>query len=234
MQHTDSTRQFIAYYRVSTMKQGRSGLGLEAQQALVGHYVSGNGKLTASYTEVESGKRNDRSELAKAIAHATRARATLVIAKIDRLARNVAFISALMESAVDFVAADNPNANRLTVHILAAVAEDEARQISERTKAALGAYKLRGGLLGSLHPKCKKLSAEAARKGHDRGCARNRDLAKAAYVDLVPLIREMREAGQSFRQISASLNTLGHETRTGKAWGPCQVHRILTRANASS
>ena len=126
----------IAYYRVSSKRQGRSGLGLEAQQADVAVYARQHGgKLLASYTEVETGKRSDRPELARAIAHAKRARATLVVAKLDRLARNVAFTSKLMDSGVDFVCCDNPHATRLTIHILAAVAEDEARRISERTKA---------------------------------------------------------------------------------------------------
>jgi DNA invertase Pin-like site-specific DNA recombinase len=125
----------ISYFRVSTRKQERSGLGLEGQKAAVASFAGSNGaRVLAEYTEVESGKRADRPALAKAIAQAKRCRATLVVAKLDRLARNVAFTSALRESGVDFVACDNPHANRLTIHIPAAVAEDEARRISERTK----------------------------------------------------------------------------------------------------
>ena len=124
------TRKFIAYYRVSTQRQGASGLGLEAQKASVIHFVNGHGELTGDFTEIETGKRSDRPELLKAIAQAKRSGATLVIAKLDRLARNVAFISSLMDSGVDFVACDNPHANRLTIHILAAVAEDEARALA--------------------------------------------------------------------------------------------------------
>ncbi len=135
----------IAYYRVSTARQGQSGLGLEAQQAAVAAFC----EPIETYTEVETGKRSDRPELQRAIAACKRMGATLVVAKLDRLARNVAFVSTLMESGVEFVACDNPTANRLTVHILAAVAEDEARRISERTKAALAAYKARGGTLGN-------------------------------------------------------------------------------------
>ena len=143
----------IAYFRVSTKQQGASGLGLEAQKAAVENHAKANGlTILASYTEVESGKRADRPKLAAAIAHARRAKAKLIIAKLDRLARNVAFLSKLMDSGLDFLAVDNPNANRLTVHILAAVAEDEARRISERTKAALTAAKVRGTLLGSARP----------------------------------------------------------------------------------
>ena len=125
----------IAYYRVSTKQQQRSGLELEGQKAAVTEYAQRqDAELLSEYTEVETGKRADRPELAKAIAHSKRARATLVVAKLDRLARNVAFTSALLESGVEFIACDNPHANRLTIHILAAVAEDEARRISERTK----------------------------------------------------------------------------------------------------
>ena len=143
--------KFIAYHRVSTKGQGTSGLGLEAQQAALRQYLNGgNWELLASYTDIETGtkKGNNRPELKKAIAHANRKKAVLLIAKLDRLARNVAFVSNLMESSVEFIAVDNPSANRLTVHILAAVAEAEAEAISARTKAALAAAKERGVILG--------------------------------------------------------------------------------------
>ena len=145
--------KLIAYYRVSTARQGVSGLGLEGQVAAVEEYARATGgALLRAYTEVESGKRNDRPELARALADCNDQSAVLVIAKLDRLARNVYFLSGLMEAGVEFVCCDMPSANRLTLHILAAVAEDEARRISERTKAALAAYKARGGLLGSARP----------------------------------------------------------------------------------
>src|SRR5271168_400383 len=129
--------RIVTYYRVSTKRQGESGLGLDGQRSAVEEYALRIGAtVVASYTEVESGKRADRPELAAAIAHATRSKARLVVAKLDRLARNVAFLSALMESGADFVAIDNEHANRLTIHILAAVAEAEAKAISERTKSA--------------------------------------------------------------------------------------------------
>ncbi len=221
--------KYVTYYRVSTQRQGQSGLGLEAQQASVTQFVNGHGDLISEFTEIETGKRSDRPQIAKAIAQAKRSGATLVIAKLDRLARNVAFISALMESGVDFIACDNPHANRLTIHILAAVAEDEARRIGERTKAALGAYKARGGKLGSQHPKCKPISIEASRKGQRIGSESNRDAARTAYADLIPVVRELRNAGQSYREISRELNTLGHTTRTGREWNPVQVMRIINR-----
>ncbi|WP_339907169.1 recombinase family protein [Symmachiella dynata] len=224
------THKYVAYYRVSTQRQGQSGLGLEAQKSSVSRFVNGHGELIAELTEIETGKRSDRLELAKAIAQAKRCGATLVIAKLDRLARNVAFISALMESGVDFVACDNPHANRLTIHILAAVAEDEARRISQRTKEALAAYKARGGLLGSHHPRCKSISADAARKGQLRASERNREKARAAYADLLPIIRELYDAGKSLREVSRELNLLGHTTRTGRQWNPVQVKRVIDSA----
>src|SRR4051812_6519127 len=142
--------KLFGYRRASTKKQGASGLGLEAQDRAIADHVKATGcVLIATYTEVESGKRADRPELLKAMAHARRTGATLVVAKLDRLSRNVAFVSALMESRVKFIACDNPNVSDLTVHILASVAQDEAKRTSERTKAALAAYKARGGKLGA-------------------------------------------------------------------------------------
>src|SRR5215207_3217039 len=141
--------KFVSYVRVSTARQGRSGLGLEAQQEAVRSYLNGgNWQLVAEVVEVESGRRNDRPKLAEALRLCRLHSATLIIAKLDRLARNVAFISNLMESGVEFTAVDFPQANRLTVHILAAVAEHEAAMISQRTKAALAAAKARGTRLG--------------------------------------------------------------------------------------
>src|SRR5207244_830921 len=145
--------KIIAYYRVSTKQQGTSGLGLEGQQAAVEAYARQAGaRIIAKYTEVETGKRADRPELEKALSHARRNKAVLVVAKLDRLARNVAFTSALMRAGADFICCDNPNANKLTIDILAAVAEDEAERISARTRAALSAAKKRGIKLGSARP----------------------------------------------------------------------------------
>jgi DNA invertase Pin-like site-specific DNA recombinase len=135
--------KFVSYLRVSTARQGASGLGLEAQRATVAAYVAPD-SILREFVEVESGKRADRPQLAAAIAFARMTGARLVIAKLDRLARNVAFVANLMDSGVDFVACDMPEANRLTVHIMAAMAEAEARAISERTKAALAAKRARG------------------------------------------------------------------------------------------
>ena len=145
----DRDQPCVAYYRVSTDRQGRSGLGLEVQKKAVAQFLSAKGwMLVAESTEVESGKRKDRPRLAEAIGAAKRIRGKLVIAKLDRLARNVHFISGLMETGVDFVAVDMPTADRFMLHVYAAMAEEEGRRISERTKAALAAAKARGVELG--------------------------------------------------------------------------------------
>lgn len=212
--------KLVPYYRVSTQKQGISGLGLQAQQFAVSEFArQGSHEIVASYQEIETGKRADRPQLARALAHARRAKATLVIAKLDRLARNVHFLSGLMESGVDFICCDNPHATRLTLHILSAVAEDEARRISERTKAALAAYKARGGRIGTV----ANLTREAGR----RGAKTNRAKARTAYASLLPQLREWRAAGLSFARISARLNEAGHTTRSGALWNPAQVRRAL-------
>lgn len=227
-------KKYIAYFRVSTPRQGQSGLGLEAQMAAVRDFVNGHGELAAEYTEVETGKRADRPQLLKAIAHARRERATLVIAKLDRLARNVAFTATLMESGADFLACDMPEANKLTIHILAAVAEDEARRISERTKAALAAYKARGGLLGANHPSCKEIAREAGKRGSVVGAQRVAEQAHAAYADILPTMTRLRHSGASLRQIAQYLNGAGHVTRRGQFWNPTQVKRVLDRCGWES
>lgn len=223
-------KKIVSYIRVSTQKQGQSGLGLEAQQTAVAQYAKQTGAtISAEYREVETGKRANRPELAKAIAHAKREGATLVVAKLDRLARNVAFTAALMESGVDFIACDNPNANRLTIHILAAVAEDEARRISDRTKAALAAYKRRGGLLGSDRP--------GHWEGRQRGFAAATTAAAATRLEtarrsigfLVPTMKALRAEGKSYAAVADHLNALGHATQTGKAWTATGVMRACDR-----
>src|SRR5271154_3347795 len=151
--------KFISYLRVSTARQGASGLGLEAQREAVSRYLNGgHWQLVQELVEVESGKRNDRPAIAEALRLCRLHRATLIIAKLDRLARNVHFISSLMEAGVEFVAVDFPQANRLTVHILAAVAEHEASMISARTKAALAAAKARGVKLGGQRGSVGRMS----------------------------------------------------------------------------
>jgi DNA invertase Pin-like site-specific DNA recombinase len=225
-------KKLIAYIRVSTRKQERSGLGLEAQMASVEQYAqSVGGVIVKVYIETETGKIADRPELQKALAHAKCIGATLVVAKLDRLARNVEFTAALMNSGADFVACDNPTANRLTIHILAAVAEDEARRISERTRAALQAYKRRGGLLGASLPQCRNLDQGAREKGAAAAGRAVHQLASAAYLHILPLVEQLRSEGNTLEVIASKLNSQGYSTRRGKSWNPTQVMRVLERAN---
>ncbi len=220
--------KFISYLRVSTARQGVSGLGLEAQrEAVAGYLNGGKWKLVKEVVEVESGKRNDRPAIAAALRLCRLHRATLVIAKLDRLARNVHFISSLMESGVDFVAVDFPQANRLTVHILAAVAEHEAAMISARTVAALGAAKARGVVLGGKRGEPSRMRAMAA-KGNAASAAARSETAAKRREDLLPVIEDIRAAGEtSLRQIAAALNTRGITTARGGEWSAVQVQRIL-------
>jgi DNA invertase Pin-like site-specific DNA recombinase len=184
--------------------------------------------------EIETGKRSDRPELAKALAHAKRSRATLVVAKLDRLARNYAFLSALMEAKSDFVACDNPTANKLTIQILAAVAEHEADAISQRTKAALAAAKARGVKLGSARPGHwrgrEQARLEGAKKATKRAAEVRKRAAEEAYSDIYQVVTKLRENGLSLREIASRLNDMGHVTRRGKSWNPVQVSVVLARA----
>ena len=212
---------FVAYYRVSTDKQGASGLGLEAQQSAVLDFINGGAaNLVAEFTETESGKRNDRPQLAEALAVCKRHKAKLVIAKLDRLARNVAFISNLMESGVDFVAVDMPDANRLTVHILAAVAEHEREMISQRTKAALQAAKARGVKLGSPNPaKGSRLGGKAQKARADQFAA-----------NMIPVIRDIEASGvTSCLGIAKALNARGIPTARGGDWYAATVKNVINR-----
>lgn len=211
--------KFVAYYRVSTIRQGKSGLGLEAQQAAVRSFV-GAGELVGEFTDVESGKRDNRPELAKALALAKKTGATLLIAKLDRLSRNLAFIAAMMESGVKFTACDNPTANELTLHILAAVAQAERKAISARTKDALQAAKARGVKLGNP-------SLERSRDGALKALKAGAD-ERAAKVYAV--IREIRAAGVgSLRGIAAALSARGIQTARGGQWSAVQVRDIIMR-----
>ena len=207
------TAQFVAYYRVSTDRQGRSGLGLDAQREAVARYLASvGGQLVGEHTEIETGKRNDRPELAKALAVCRKRRgARLVIAKLDRLSRNVAFIATMMDSNVEFVACDNPHATRLTLHILAAVAEHEREMISARTKAALAAAKARGKALG-------RYGAETLAPAHKAA-------AQARAEELRPILTEL--AGRSTRTIAAELTARGIPTPRGGRWQAQSVANVL-------
>lgn len=223
----------VAYYRVSTQRQGQSGLGLEGQEAAVKAFAERNQeRIAASFTEVESGRKNDRPELAKALALAKRLKATLVVAKLDRLARNVAFLSSLMESKVGFVACDNPHATKLTIHILAAVAENEADMISARTKAALAALKARGAKLGASNPRCQNLNNDLRRRGHEVAKATHLANRRAFRDDVQPVARELKNKGLSLLGVATHLNELGYRTRRGRAWTLATVHQLLKQESS--
>jgi len=213
--------KFVAYFRVSTDRQGKSGLGLEAQRKSVLDYLDGGRwQLVADFTEVESGKRSDRPELEKALGACKRLKTKLVIAKLDRLSRNLAFIATLMDSGVEFIAVDNPHANKLTIHILAAVAQHEREIISARTSAALHAAKARGKRLGN--PKLSEARQQAARARKER--------ANRYSANLLPIIREIQASGvKSLRGIARALAARGIATARGGAWTPVQVSAILQR-----
>ncbi len=210
--------KFIAYRRVSTREQGDSGLGLEAQDHALSLHVGSN-PVIATFTEIESGRKSNRPQLLAAIAACRANGATLVVAKLDRLSRNVAFTTALMESGIDFVCCDNPNATRLTIHILAAVAEDEARRISERTKSALAALKARGVTLGSPVP--MQANVRAA------GTAANVAAAAAHRSKVQTMAASLRASGLTFEAIADTLTGAGLLTRRGLPWTGTAVYRMI-------
>ena len=211
--------KFVAYYRVSTDRQGKSGLGLDAQRKAVSDYLNGGAwELVAEFTEVESGKRADRPQLDAALVLAKKLKATLIIAKLDRLSRDVHFISGLMKGAVDFVVCDFPQANKLTVHILAAVAEHEREMISQRTKAALAAAKARGTILGS-HGKVQ--------------AAANKADANAAAEALRGTIDTIRAEGfKTVAAITDELNRRAVPTARGGRWHVASTFNLLKRLTA--
>jgi len=218
--------KFVAYYRVSTEAQGRSGLGLDAQREAVRRYLNGGDwSLVAEYTEVESGRKDDRPQLRSALDHCTLAGATLVIAKLDRLSRNVRFIAELQERGARFVAADMPEANEITVTIMSAMAQHERKAISERTRAALAAAKARGVKLGTPG------NLRNQRKGSANGNAVKGRKAQEAAARIAPRIAEARAAGaSSLRQIAEFLNARGFRTPRGGQWSAAQVLRADRRA----
>jgi DNA invertase Pin-like site-specific DNA recombinase len=222
--------KFISYLRVSTARQGASGLGLEAQREAVSGYLNGGRwTLVQEVVEVESGKRNDRPAIAEALRLCRLHRATLIIAKLDRLARNVHFISSLMESGVDFIAVDFPQANRLTVHILAAVAEHEAAMISTRTKAALTAAKARGVALGGQRGSVDRMK-RIGRKGNAASASVRSEAVAKRNEDLMPVIEDIRASGNASPQkIADALNRRGITAARGGAWSAVQVRRVIER-----
>lgn len=227
-------REVVGYLRVSTQLQGLDGFGIAAQRDAVDRFaLAFSCVVVATYAEVETGRKEDlrnRPELVRAVAHAKRSGALLVIARLDRLSRNVLVTSQLLESGVEFVACDNPFANRLTIQIVAAFAEFEGRLISERTKAGLAAAKARGVKCGNagryLTPAARAKGQQAAKLAHNRR-------AREAYADLVPLMRELREAGGSMRSIAEQLNAMGHRNQRRHRWSISNVRGVFVREGLS-
>lgn len=217
-------KQYVAYYRVSTVKQGRSGLGLEAQRTVVQSFLTGNGgAVVAEYVEVESGRKKDRQELQKAINHARITRSKLVIAKLDRLARNVSFTAALMDSGVEFVCCDLPQANRFTIHVMAALAEMEAEMISARTKAALAEAKKRGVKLGN--PKLEQVRGSPCKATAARV---NKAIADANQYRHLVIEARLKE-NRTLQEIADFLNSAGALTPFGALWHPASISRLIRR-----
>jgi DNA invertase Pin-like site-specific DNA recombinase len=228
MERSMARGQFVGYYRVSTAKQGKSGLGLEAQKTAVANFLNGGiSQLTAEFVEVESGKRDDRPQLEQALAMCELSNATLVVAKLDRLSRNLAFLARLQESGARFVAADMPEANELTIHIMAAVAQAERKAISKRTKEALAAAKARGVRLGG-----SRGNLEDLRKGPAKSTEVRRRQARERALKVCRQIEAMTTGGEqkSLRQIAAALNHCGITAPRGGKWHPAQVRAVLERA----
>lgn len=212
--------RFCAYFRVSTRRQGASGLGLDAQKEAVANYLNGGKwELLAEFTEVETGKGADalskRPVLCEALAYCKKHKAKLLIAKLDRLARNVHFVSGLMEAKVPFVACDLPEANELTIHVMAAFAEFEAKRISQRTKEGLAQAKARGTVLGN--PNLAEINVDRARE------------ADAFAEKLAIVLGAFQAQGMTQRAMVAELNGLGLKTRQGREWSLMQLQRTLAR-----
>jgi DNA invertase Pin-like site-specific DNA recombinase len=232
-----ATENFVGYYRVITAEQGRSGLGLEAQREAVHRYLAGGDwRLIGEHTEIESGKIRERPQLEAALEQCKLTGATLIIAKLDRLSRNVTFLTTLMgNEAVPFVACDNPHATRLTLHALAALAEREAAQISARTKAGLAAAKARGKALGGWRPTKrdgKPRQPPGAFLGAATAAWRAKADARAARV--LPIALAARSEGMGLRQIAATLNESHVRAPRGGKWSSSTVLRLLSRAQVGT
>ena len=232
-------KNFVAYYRVSTVKQGASGLGLEAQEAAATAFIAGkraDAKLLGSYVEIESGKRDDRPELAKALDHARLTGATLLIAKLDRLSRDAHFLLGLQKAGVEFVAADMPDANKLTVGIMALVAQQEREAISRRTREALAQAKIRVAVTGQKkRPEIKRLGNPNGAKhlrqfGGKAGVVAIKENADKRAAGLAATIASIKAEGiASARGIAKALNERGIVTARGGEWSASTVIDVLAR-----
>jgi DNA invertase Pin-like site-specific DNA recombinase len=217
--------KFVSYIRVSTGKQGRSGLGLEAQQSAIMDFLNGGSwELLKEFKEVESGKDDERPELLKALKLCQLTGATLIIAKLDRLSRDIHFITSLMKAGTDFVACDMPQASQFTIHIYAALAQQERLFISERTKAALQAAKLRGVKLGT-----NNLTEDGRTKGARNAVQARQEKAQQYASSVSPVVVELRDEGKSLRQIAKELNERSIRTARGGEgkWTAMKVKAVL-------
>lgn len=222
----------VTYFRVSTAAQGRSGLGLEAQRAAVAAFIASRGAdVLAEFTEVESGKRADRPQLLRALHHATVTGATLVVAKLDRLSRDAAFLLTLRNSGARFIAVDNPDVNDLTVGLLAVIAQDERERIAERTRNALAAAKARGQTLGNPNGAA---ALRKANKGNSAALKTVKEKADHHAAKLAPVIADLRQSGlTSLASLAHELNERGMLTPRGGRWHPSSVRNLLARLPAS-
>lgn len=217
--------RYVAYYRVSTVKQGRSGLGLEAQRKMVRDFVALNGgEIVREFTEIESGKCADRPELSKAMKHASLVGGRLLVGKLDRLSRDLHFILSLQKSKIDFQVADLPGCDSFTIHIYGALAQRERELIASRTKAGLAAAKARGVKLGTNNLKPELIHEASAKGVHIR--RRNADSFAAR---LCPVIEAMLAQGRSLRSIAGELDQLGVQTARGGTWTATAVRNALER-----
>ena len=221
-------QKYIAYYRVSTQKQGNSGLGLESQRQQVQNFVNCNECIIAEFTEIESGKKDNREQLTKAIATAKKEGAKLVIAKLDRLSRNANFIFTLRDSGVDFVCTDMPEANTLTIGIFAVMAQHEREIISSRTKAGLKVKSERLALEGKKLGTPKNLTIEARQRGFE--VRQHNAKTKKENVQATALATMHRQKGATLQTIADTLNGLGFNTSKGKVFMPTTVKFLLDRA----
>ena len=226
--------EIVSYIRVRTHGQGFEGLGMSAQRATVVAYAEKQGAtIIGSYEEVETARRDslrNRPQLRAALGHARRSGATLVIARIDRLARSVLVTAELLASGVDFIACDNPHANRFTIHVLAALAEHESRMISERVKAAFAAKRARGDTFKSPN---SAFPAGAAMLGTRAANAEAILRSREIYADLVPIVRRLRSEDMSVREVARALNEMGHRTQRGTPWSVGTVYAFLNRESLS-
>jgi DNA invertase Pin-like site-specific DNA recombinase len=237
-------KNYVAYYRVSTQMQGIDGLGIQSQQSAVSNYVNNNGVIIATFSEVEtSTNKKKRIEIYKAIEYAKLHKATLVVAKLDRLARDVSFTTALYNGNVDFVCCDNPNANKLTIQLLSVIAENEAEMIALRTKETLAIKKqniLKGIYTNKDGSTMKPDVNGVYRLGNPNGfcgvqskgveAIKANALSNKANIQATDIIVSARKDNQTYQQITDKLNTLGYTTRYGKAFNPIQVHRLYNKA----